>query len=188
MVTFEAVRGQTLRAARGHPCRAALTAAGRAVPTDFQSPESEGKGRTPEPVHEAQPRYTSGEADPSGISPEHDSSRNAVLFVRGNPPDKTRHTWGYYPLSDTPTRGRARAAAPRPTLLPLMPRHPPESDSRSLTFPLSHIRTVQLGFFMLSFCHLDSNCSADGPELPIQRANPCLSGIPVSKENTLFFG
>ena len=53
---------------------------------------------------------------------------------------------------------------------------------RSPTFALSHVRTVQLGFSVLSLRHLHSNRSTNGPQLPVQRANPCLSGVPVIKE------
>lgn len=69
-----------------------------------------------------------------------------------------------------------------PTTEPKSPR------STSQTFSLSHIRMVQLGFFMLSFCYLHSNSSANGPKLPVQRANPCLSGIPVIKGKYFIFG
>lgn len=158
-----------------------------ARPTDRQPSEPEGEGRAPEPVHEAQPRYTSGEADPQGISPERDPSRNAVPFVKGNPPANTRHTSGYH-HSVTHRPGAAPRRSSTPHLVATHAGHPAESSSRSLTFPVRHIGAVQLGFFMLSFCHLDSDRPADGPELPIQGANPCLPGVPVSKGNTLFSG
>lgn len=98
---------------------------------------------------------------------------------------------------DAFTSGRVCATAPGTTPHPstsrssdhsLLATKPGGTRPRSQTFSLSHARTVQLGFSVLSLCYLHGNSSANGPQLPVQRADPCLSGVPVAKEKDFIFG
>lgn len=66
--------------------------------------------------------------------------------------------------------------------------HPRELAVPGQTFSLGGVGTLQLGFLVLSFCHLHSDSPANGPELPIQRADARLSGVPVVKEKHFSFG
>lgn len=58
--------------------------------------------------------------------------------------------------------------------------------TRPPTFSISHLRAVQLGFFMLPFCNFHCNGPANGPKLSVQRTDSCLSGVSVTNENILF--
>lgn len=86
---------------------------------------------------------------------------------------------------DLPTRARGPASGDPPHHPPpdlVCPRPRPSAPVESQTFCLRGVSAVQLGVLVLSFCDLHSDGAADGPQLPVQRADPRLSGVPASKE------
>lgn len=124
------------------------------------------------------------------ISLSYYSCQNSVFFAEKNPLDTSTIKFNLH----TGCLPQWRSACPRckdhptPSLHVQLCFHslpaakPAGARPRSPTFPLSCVRTVQPGFSVLPLCHLHSDSSANGPQLPVQRADPCLSGVPAIRE------